>query len=351
MTHAVLCAMRAAREAVEQSGIDLQKIDPTRVAIYTGSGQTGIEYENYFQALAAAWNGNPEMDFKDLGGMPSHLIDRYIVLRTLSNSGLALLSSEFGIRGPSGNSVQSDTASAQALSFAFYDLLEGRCDAALVGGYDSLLGVSSFLSYQKAGLLSPSPPHEAYRPFDQRRDGLVLGAGAGFFVLERWDLAEARGAAILGELCGIGSATETHDAGIAVRKAETLQGAMQQAIDADEIDFIVARGIGTRDEDRSEALSLAALLGIDVPVTALKSQTGYLGAATGAVELGIGLACARQGFAPPIARHVAADPDCALSLVCHQPRQLDRKGAPLGLFLSYSWGGQIAAIAARAMPA
>jgi 3-oxoacyl-(acyl-carrier-protein) synthase len=74
MTHAVVCAMRAAQEAVEQSGIDLQKLDPTRVAIYTGSGQTGIEYENYFQALAAAWNGNPEMDFKDLGGMPSHLI-------------------------------------------------------------------------------------------------------------------------------------------------------------------------------------------------------------------------------------------------------------------------------------
>ena len=104
MNHSVLCAMQAAREAIGQSGVDFEKLDSTRVAIHTGSGQTGIEYENYFQALAAAWNGNPEMDFKDLGGMPSHLIDRYIVLRTLANSGLALLSTEFGISGPSGNS-------------------------------------------------------------------------------------------------------------------------------------------------------------------------------------------------------------------------------------------------------
>ncbi|MCU1274817.1 MAG: fabF [Bryobacterales bacterium] len=351
MNHSVLCAMQAAREAINDSGINLEKLDPTRVAIYTGSGQTGIEYENYFPALEAAWDGNPGMDFKDLGGMPSHLIDRYIVLRTLSNSGLALLSSEFGMRGPSGNSVQSDTASAQALTFAYYDLVEGRCDVALAGGYDSLLGVSSFLSYQKAGLLSGSAPHEAYRPFDQRRDGLVLGAGAGFFILERWEHAEARGAVILGELCGIGCATETSDANTAVRNTETLHGAMQQAINAPDIDFVVARGIGTQEADRKEASSITSLLDIDLPVTALKSQTGYLGAATAAVELGLGLSCARYGFVPPIARHAAADPECALSLVAHQPRELDRSGTRLGLFLSYSWGGQVAAIAARAMPA
>jgi 3-oxoacyl-[acyl-carrier-protein] synthase II len=349
MNHSVVCAMQAAREAIEQSGIVLEKLDPTRVAIYTGSGQTGIEYENYFPALEAAWDGNAGMDFKDVGGMPSHLIDRYIVVRTLANSGLALLSTEFGIRGPSGNSVQSDTASAQALEFAYYDLVEGRCELALAGGYDSLLGISSFLSYQKAGLLSPSAPHEAYRPFDQRRDGLILGAGAGFFVLERHEDAVARGADILGELCGVGCAMDTSDANMPVRTPKPLQGAVRQAMTATALDFVVARGIGTKEADHREAESLSALLGNDVPVTALKSQTGYLGAATAAVELGIGLSCARQGFVPPIARHVSADPDCALNLVCHQPRSLAPDRARLGLFLSYSWGGQVAAIAARAI--
>jgi len=350
MNHSVICAMRAAREALEQSRVDLEKEDPARVAIYTGSGQTGIEYENYFQALAAAWNGNAEMDFKDLGGMPSHLIDRYIVLRTLSNSGLALLSTEFGIKGPSANSVQSDTASAQALEFSYCDLMEGRCDVALAGGYDSLLGVSSFLSYEKAGLLSGSAPDQAYRPFDQRRDGLVLGAGAGFLVLERWEHAEARGAQVLGELCGIGCAMET-DESKATRNPETLKGVLHAAIAPEDIDFVIARGIGTREEDHREAESISELLGTEIPVTALKSQTGYLGAATAAVELGLGLSCARRGFVPAIARHAAADPDCALNLVAHQARPLGQDGWRLGLFLSYSWGGQVAAVAARAIPA
>jgi 3-oxoacyl-(acyl-carrier-protein) synthase len=350
MNHSVLCAMQAAREAIGQSRVDFEKLDSTRVAIYTGSGQTGIEYENYFPALAAAWNGNPEMDFKNLGGMPSHLIDRYIVLRTLANSGLALLSTEFGISGPSGNSVQTDTASAQALEFAYYDLVEGRCDLALAGGYDSLLGVSNFLAYQKAGLLSPSAPDEAYRPFDRRRDGLVLGAGAGFFVLERWENAQARGAVILGELAGAGSAMDTSGANTLAHGAEGLRGATAQALEGATADFVVARGIGTQEEDRRETESISMLLGSDIPVTALKSQTGYLGAATSAVELGLGLCCARQGFLPPIARHTAADPDNHLNLVAGQSRPLENV-APLGLFLSYSWSGQVAAIAARAIRA
>ena len=349
MNQSVVCAMQAAREAIDHSAIELEKLDSTRVAIYTGSGQTGIEYENYFPALTAAWDGGSEMDFKYLGGMPSHLIDRYIVLRTLANSGLALLSTEFGIRGPSGNSVQSDTASAQALEFAYYDLLEGRCDVAVAGGYDSLLGVSSFLAYQKAGLLSCSAPFEAYRPFDQRRDGLVLGAGAGFVVLESWKHATYRGADILGELCGVGSAMEATDAQAPARNAEGLRGAAEQAIDR-RADFVVARGIGTKKEDREEAESISILLGRDVPVTALKSQTGYLGAATAAVELGLGLSCAREGFLPPIARHCAADPGCELDLVSRQARPIENRDGSLGLFLSRSWGGQVAAIAARAIP-
>ena len=348
MTPAVACAIRAGREAIEQSGIAIESVDPWRTAIYTGSGQTGVEYENYFAALSLAWEGDREMDFKYVGGPPSRLIDPHLLIRTLSNAGLALLACEFGIRGPNGNSVQGETASAHALDFAVHDLLDGRADLAIAGGYDSLLSTANFLAFQQAGLLSRSHPDEAYRPFDVKRDGLVLGAGAGFLVLERYGDAQARGAGILGEICGIGCAMDSRDVTGPSPYPRSLSEVVSQALDGNQIDFVVARGIGTQEDDRHEAQAIANLVGKSTPVTALKSQTGYLGAATVAAELGLGLCCARQNLVPPIARHAGADLDCPLDLVAAEPRQLRRDRPPLGLFLSYSWGGQITAIAARA---
>ena len=202
MSRAVQFAMRAAREAIDQSGLDPGKMDATRVGIQVGSGQTGVEYDHFFPSLIMAWDAGREMDYKYLGGLPSHLIDRYICLRTLANGGLALLSTEFGIRGPNGNFTQKDTASALALNAAYLDLLEGRCDVSVAGGYDSLATAGNFLAYEQAGLLSHADPAEAYRPLDGEADGLVLGEGAGFLVLERWEHAEARGATALGEFHG-----------------------------------------------------------------------------------------------------------------------------------------------------
>lgn len=350
MGRAVQFAMRAAREALDQSGIDLAGMDASRAGIQVGSGQTGVEYDHFFPSLLMAWDAGREMDYKYLGGLPSHLIDRYICLRTLANGGLALLSTEFGIRGPNGNFTQKDTASAQALQAAYLDLLEGRCDVAVAGGYDCVATPGNFLAYEQAGLLSHAGPAEACRPFDQRADGLVLGEGAGFLVLESWPHAEERGATILGELCGAGSAMGTDERWRPAWTAGTVCQAARQATGEARPDFVVAAGFGTAEEDRAEAAAIAAMIGDAIPVTAFKSGTGYLGAATAAVELGLGLLCARQGFLPAIARHDATPADCTLDLVTGSARRLDASG-PLGLFLSCSWGGAAAALAARAFRA
>jgi 3-oxoacyl-(acyl-carrier-protein) synthase len=347
MSRAVQFAMRAAREAIDQSGIDPRKWDPARVGIHVGSGQTGVEYDHFFPSLMMAWDAGREMDYKYLGGLPSHLIDRYICLRTLANGGLALLSTEFGIRGPNGNFTQKDTASAQALQAAYLDLLDDRCDVAVAGGYDSLATVGNFLAYEQAGLLSHLHPDAAYRPFDSQRDGLVLGEGAGFLVLERWEHAAERGAAILGEFSGAGSAMGDGAQWRPAWTAETIRHAVQQAVGDQRPDFVVASGAGTREEDSAEAAALTSMLGSATPVTALKSQTGYMGAGTAAAELGLGLLCARQGFVPAIARHTEADPGFALDLVTGTARQIEET-EPMGLFLSCSWGGAVAAMAARA---
>jgi 3-oxoacyl-[acyl-carrier-protein] synthase II len=350
MSRAVQFAMRAAHEAIHQSGIDPRQMDAARVGIHVGSGQTGVEYDHFFPSLIMAWDGGREMDYKYLGGLPSHLIDRYICLRTLANGGLALLSTEFGIRGPNGNFTQKDTASAQALQAAYLDLLEERCDVAVAGGYDSLATTGNFLAYEQAGLLSHADPAEAYRPFDSQADGLVLGEGAGFLVLERWEHAEARSATILGEFLGAGSAMGDNAGWRPAWSAETICQAARQALGDACPDFVVASGLGTVDEDRMEAAALATLAekgAQHAPVTALKAHTGYMGAGTAAAELGLALLCARQGFLPAIARHNGSIARAPLDLVSGAPRRIEQP-TPLGLFLSCSWGGAVAALAARA---
>jgi len=347
MGRAVQFAMRAAREAIVQSGFDANQLDPARIGIQVGSGQTGVEYDHFFPSLIMAWDAGREMDYKYLGGLPSHLIDRYICLRTLANGGLALLSTEFNIRGPNGNFTQKDTASAQALHAAYLDLLEERCDVAVAGGYDSLVTPGNFLAYEQAGLLSHMDPAVAYQPFDANADGLVLGEGAGFLVLERWEHAVERGATILGEFSGAGSAMGDGEQWRPAWTAETICRAARQAMGDARPDFVVASGMGTVAEDSTEEAALAALVGSRTPVTALKSQTGYMGAGTAAAELGLGLLCARQGFVPAIARHTRAGQDGVLDLVAGPPRKL-AGSQPLGLFISCSWGGAVAALAARA---
>lgn len=350
MGRAVRFAMRAAREAIDESGIDFAKLDASRVGIHVGSGQTGVEYDHFFPSLIMAWDEGREMDYKYLGGLPSHLIDRYICLRTLANGGLALLSTEFGIRGANGNFTQKDTASALALHAAWLDLLEERADVAVAGGYDSLVTPGNFLAYEQAGLLSHRDPAEAYRPFDRQGDGLVLGEGAGFLVMETWDHAQERGAAILGEFLGAGAAMGERPEWRPAWTAETIRQAACQAIGDARPDFVVAAGLGTAAEDRCETVALGALAGDGVPVTAFKSQTGYMGAGTAAAELGLGLLCARQGFLPAIARLRAADAHGGLDLVAGSARRFDDTRRT-GVFLSCSWGGAVAALAARAIPA
>jgi 3-oxoacyl-[acyl-carrier-protein] synthase II len=347
MSLPVQCAVMAAYEAVQHSRLETGQVAGERIAVHTGSGQTGLEYAEFFQALSLAWEGEREYDYKYLGGRPSRLIDRYFSLRTLSNAGLALVSAELEAKGPASNFVQSDTASAMALLAAAWDLLEDRCDLALVCGYDALLKPGSYLAFEKAGLLSTLPPSEAYRPFDARRDGLVLGEGACCLVLERVESAEARGVPILAELLGVGTTTETEGPPGMPRCVRTFERSIKDCgVDVAGVDFVVARGLGTPADDHSEASALAAIFDSCPPITSFKSATGYLGAATAAVEFGMGLLCAYKGFLPPIPRLTQPDSAFNLPFIAGQARQLSRPDS-VALFFSSSWGGQMAVVAAR----
>lgn len=346
MNRGVQLAFRAAQDAIAASCVDFANTDPDRVGLHIGSGQPGLESSEFFGALDLMVETGQPLDYKALGGRPSRLIDRYFPLRSLANSGSGLLSAEICARGPGINFVQCDPASALALATACDDLMEDRCDVALAGGYDSMLTISDYLAYEKQGLLSPSSPETAYRPFDCERDGIVLGEGAAILVLERAEDAQGRGASIIGEITGFGNSMEIADCLQPVGSPATALAACIQATEHAAVDFVVAHGIGTQEGDRREAEILGKIFGCAVPVTAFKSQTGYVGAATVAVELALALLAIRNGQIPPIARHRLPDADFKLDFVAGGPRTISRDAAVL--CMNWSWAGQCTAIMARA---
>lgn len=351
----VRMALLAVREAIEQSG-RAESVQPDeRTGVYVGSGQTGLEYDEFFKALTVAWEAGREQDFKFLGGMPTRLIDRYFSLRTLANAGVGAISTEFSARGPSNNYVQGEIAPAVALSNACFDLTEQRCDAAIVCGYESLLIPSNALAFRNMELLSGGGFDPVYTPFNSGRPGLVLGEGRGCLILERLDSALERNAPVLAVIESVGFASRTSDSHGLSADPEDIRAAIADSYtDADAAsdsapDFVIARGLGTDADDLAEAAALEAVLAPETPVTALKGSTGFLGAASAIVELGIGLLCARQAELPPIHGLDNPDPRIHLNFVRGGPAHLAAP-EPYGLFLSSTFGGQVAAIVARVLP-
>ena len=271
-------------------------------------------------------------------------MNAYFSLRTLSNAATGFLATQFGARGPTSNYVQGDTASSLALAAAWHDLAEQRCDVAIAGGVDSLLLMSAYLAYEQAGLLSPSPPARACRPFDRDRDGLVPGEGAGFVVLERADDAARRGATVLGVLEGVGLAADAGP-GLEPKGSDTpLRTATTAALRGAPVDLVVAHGVGTLRDDAREARLLDAVIGPGVPVTAFKGHTGYLGAATAAVESVLALNAVADGWVPPIAKLEVPDSAASgIDLVRHTARTLP-DGPRRALCLAWSWTGACSAV-------
>ena len=326
-------AVRAAHEAMAVSGLNHGGTAGRTVGVYTGSGETGLDSGDFLRALDVAWRDGDGADFGALGGRPSKAIDPFFLLRTLSNGGLGVLAMELEAEGPSHNFVQSEVASAQALAAACRDLGDGRCDVAVACGHDGLVNVSTFLAYDKAGLLSRGT---------ENGSGLALAEGAAVLVLERPVDAEARGAAILGRILGVGTAVDPHDEPGTTVSADVIGAAVTSAAEAGEPPaFVVARGIGIDDADPLEAEAIGSAWPSGPPVTAFKPQTGYLGAATAVAEVSLALLALSRGTIPPTTGFRSHRG--SLDIVRGSARDIDAP-EPTALCLSGSWVGQAAAV-------
>jgi 3-oxoacyl-(acyl-carrier-protein) synthase len=357
---ATACALHAVHEAIAQAGWTAGAIEPARIAIHGATGQTGLDVEEFFPALGAAWADDPACDYARLGGPPSRLVDPHFSLRTLSNAAVALVASELEARGASNNFVQGETAGAHALRAAWHDLREDRADLAVVFACDSLPHPSTWLAYERVGLLSRRSADLAPSPFDRDRDGLVLGEGGAALVLERAPDARRRGVAALAQVAGVEVAAPVTTS-LWNADASALAGCMARAwrrLDARtrragaggtrpcEPALVVARGLATLEHDAAECAALAGAVTSSTPIAGVKGATGYLGAATAVVESVFAIRALLAGLAPPVARLVTPDAACGeLRLVRHPValRETDRTA----IVLSAGWGGDWAAVALR----
>jgi 3-oxoacyl-[acyl-carrier-protein] synthase II len=340
----------AADRAWEAAGLDTTDIPPFRAATCVGAGA--------FPAMEDRLDGLTP----DLLSTPRAVLARAIEEsqrdpQLVSHQDLdnvsALLAKRLGLSGPA-LTVHSACASAtQAIGEAFHMIRHGRADVVVTGGADSMMSMFCVAGFTLLGALSRNPdPATASRPFDLKRDGFVLGEGAGVVVLEELEQARLRGAPILAEIVGYGSSldayrfTDVHPQGRGA--ALCMRRALKSAdIEASEVDYVNAHGTSTYQNDRVETLALREVFGRHAQrfaVSSTKSQLGHLLCAAGGIELVLTVLALRDQMLPPTINLDHPDPECDLDYVANR-----RRPAPIQVAMSnsFGFGGQNGSLVVR----
>lgn len=333
-------ALAAARMAVENAGLDLEKEDRSRVGVLIGSGIGGIEtYEQQYRVLLEKGAGR---------------VSPFFIPMMISNMAGGQIAIELGIKGPNFCVVSACASSANAIGEAMRLIQRGEVEVVLAGGSEAAITPLAFAGFcsMRAMTTRNEEPERACRPFDRDRDGFVMGEGAGVIVLESLPHALRRGAPVLAELKGY--ATNV-DAFHVVQPDPEGQGAarvmadalMDAAIPLEEVDYINAHGTGTDLNDRLETLAIKQVFGSHVSklaVSSTKSMLGHLLGASGAVELITTVLALQKQWLPPTINLENPDPDCDLDYVPNWGRPGLIRAA---ISNSFGFGGHNAALVVR----
>ena len=267
----------------------------------------------------------------------------------IANMAAGNLSIRFQAQNISTSIVTACASATNSIGEAFRHIKAGHAQAMITGGAEASVNEIGIAGFAALTALSPtSDPTQASRPFDQARNGFVLGEGAGTLVLEALDHAQARGAQILGEVVGYGTTSDAYHitspdpAGTQAARAMTL--AMQEAgLTPEDIDYINAHGTATAANDAGEAQAIRQIFGDhDVLVSSTKGMTGHLLGAAGAVEAVITAAALQKGILPPNVGCQHQDPACPVTLVTKHNQHHPSRYA---LSNSFGFGGHNAVIA------
>ena len=336
-------ALQAMRDAGLEKGLPA---DPARLGVYLGSGEGQQDFDSFTSMMMAAISGDTldVAKFTKLGLETLHPLSE---VEQEPNMPAGHLAGMFDAQGPNLNCLTACAASSQAIGEATEIVRRGDADVMLSGGTHSMIHPFGVTGFNLLTALSTrnDEPTRASRPFDNERDGFVLGEGAAMVVLEELEHAKKRGAKIHGELLGYGSTadayriTDTHPEGRGASSCIKL--ALQDAgLGVNDIHYINAHGTSTSVNDRVETLAIKNVFGeqaYKIPVSSTKSMMGHLIAAAGATELIVCLLAIRDGMLPPTINYEHPDPDCDLDYVPNKARPGKCEQA---LSNSFGFGGQ-----------
>ena len=333
-------SVAATRLALQDAGLDAASLDGERVAVQMGSALGGVAYaEEQTTKLFT-------------GGIRA--VDPRVALTTFGGAASCLVAIEFGFSGPNSTNSMSCASGTVAIGEAWRLISEGHADVAVAGGIEAPLAPLCFGAFALIRAMSTrnDDPEAACRPFDRSRDGFIMGEGAAVLVLERMDLAQARGARIYAELAGYGNTNDAHHMTAPRPDGTQAARAMRLALDAgatraDEVDFVSPHGSSTPLNDATEANAIRQVLGEradSVPVSGTKPYHAHALGASGAIEAAVCCLAMERGWIPPTLNFDSADPGCELDYV----RQNGRDVRPdVCLSNSFGFGGINASLVLR----
>ena len=332
-------ALIAAREAMAQSGLDMEKENAARCGVNISSGIGGLPTieEEHYKGIKRGFDR----------------VSPLFVPMAITNMAAGMVAIEHGFKGSCTCIVTACASGTNAIGEAFRQIRDGYADIFLTGGAESCiseLGIGGFTSMK--ALSEEQDPKRASIPFDKERGGFVMGEGAGVLLLEEYEHAVARGAKVLGEVVGYGVSCDANHMTAPLEDGSGAAACMTQAMEdadvtAEQIGYINAHGTATPMNDRCETTAVkSAFAGAaaELLMSSTKSMTGHLLGASGAVEALFTVSALADQFAPPTAGYKVLDPECDLDIVPNQGRAMKTDYA---MSNSLGFGGHNASIIFR----
>ncbi len=330
-------AIAAAKMALDDSGIDLEKADKSRIGSFVGSGIGGMDtlHEQY----------------KNLFEKGPNRVSPFFIPMMIANMAAGQVSIAFGLQGPSSCVVTACATGTNCIGDAMKVIQRGDADVMVAGGTEAAIspaGMAGFCS-MKALSTRNDAPEKASRPFEKDRDGFVMGEGSGIVILESLEHALARGARIYAELAGYGTNADayhvTAPAPEGAQAARCMELAIKDAgLQVTDVDYINAHGTSTPLNDKNETLGIKALFGDHVKnlaVSSIKSMTGHLLGAAGGIECVATALTVANDMMPPTINYDTPDSDLDLDYV---PNQARAKVVRVALSNSFGFGGHNATL-------
>ncbi len=322
MDRYVQFAMVAARMALEDSHINLNKINPHGIGVSLANAICGTKYMEEEFALVTDSGKNP---------IDPSIVRPDLYDASMFNTPSSEIAAKYGLKGVCNTISTGCTAGTDSVGFSFEAIADGEADIMVTGASEAPITPITFGAFDTVNVLSVMNefPEKASRPFDAKRNGFVISEGAGILVLEELEHAKKRGARIYCEVVGFGTTnnayhmTDLPPDGDAMADSITL--AMEDAkVNADEIDYINAHGSSTRQNDVFETSAYKMALGqaaYKIPISSLKSMIGHPLAGANGLELAVGCMIFERNVLPPTINQENKDPDCDLDYIPNVSRE------------------------------